>query len=215
MLSHPRQAAEADLQPIWQLTGDSVELLERLGLKRDEQDPQLNIHAGLTTLAAAQAHSSSFALIKTPERVSKPLIAFAAAEVFQHADIFDSDAPCLVVGSAFMADFDQEICESCCQLPVKVVMYGSSALLQLTRDELLKQTRPDVLLYAVAPLKTIKARRPTERDDLVFVPGSEQLPPFFRVPWRVGSVFIRDDVHRRLQHSQLRGGQFNLDPSPL
>lgn len=69
MLSHPRQAAEADLQPIWQLTGDSVELLERLGLKHDEQDPRLHIHAGPSTLAAAQAHSSSFALIKTPERV--------------------------------------------------------------------------------------------------------------------------------------------------
>ena len=190
-------------------------MLERLGLKRDEQDPRLNIHAGLTTLAAAQAHSSSFALIKTPQRVPKPLIAFAAADVFQQADIFDSDAPCLVVGSAFMAEFDQEIRESCCQIPVKVVMYGLGALLERTRDELLEQARTDVLLYAVAPLKTIKTRRPTEEENLVFVPGSEQLPPFFRAPWRVGSVFVRHDVHRRLQHSQLRGGQFNLDPSPL
>lgn len=80
-----------------------------------------------------------------------------------------------------MADFDQEIRESCCHIPVKVVMYGSSALLELNRDALLEQARTDVLLYAIAPLKTIKTRRPTE-EELVFVPRSEQLPPFFRVP---------------------------------
>lgn len=203
------QLNSSDLQVIWQINGDSVELMERLKLDRSEQNPRLEIHAGEGTLWEAQQQGKDLQLIRDPKRVPDPLIAFAAADVFQQADVFDSDAPCLIVGPAFIAEFDQELRATCHELTVKVVMYGSSDLLELNRPELLRRARPDVTLCAVIPLGTIKSRRPLRQGHRLYVPTDEHLPPFFRVPWHRGGVFVRDDIRHRID-MKLRGADFTL-----
>ncbi|MDP9765574.1 hypothetical protein [Deinococcus enclensis] len=140
-------------------------------------------------------------------------MAFAAVDVFSRADIFDCDAPCLIVGPAFIAELSEQIKESCHELTVKVILYGSSSLLTMPRDELLKHTLSGVTLYALAPLKMLKTRRPIVEDSCCYVPAAEQLPPFFRVPWQVGSVFVRDDMRHRIE-KKLRGAKFNLGLAP-
>lgn len=203
------QPATTHLQVIWQVTGDWVELLERLNLDRYEQDPSLDVHAGEGTLDQARQEGSDLQLIRNPKGAPDPLIAFAAVDVFTQADIFGNDAPCLIVGPTFIVEFNDEVQTSCHELTVKVVMYGSTDILDMNRSELLKRVRPDVTLYALIPLTTIKTRRPIKQDRRIYVPAEEQLPPFFRVPWNKSSVFVRDDIRERIE-SKMRGAQFNL-----
>lgn len=198
----------SDLHLIWQVNGDSAKLMERLKRDRSERHPRLEIHEGEGTRWEAQQQGRDLQLIRDSKQVPDPLIAFAATDVFQQADVFDSDAPCLSVGPAFIAEFDQELRASCHELTIKVVMYGSSDLLEMNRPELLRRARTDVTLCAVIPLATIKSRPPLRQGHWRYVPTEVQLPPFFRVPWNRGGVFVRDDIRHRID-MKLRGAHFN------
>ncbi|GGR53441.1 hypothetical protein GCM10008959_13810 [Deinococcus seoulensis] len=200
------QPDPSDLQVIWEVDGDSVELMERLNL---DQRPRLRVHAGQGTLWEAQEKGMDFQLIEDPRHVLDPLIAFVGAEIFTQTDIFGNDAPCLVVGPAFIAEFNQELQDSCHEVSVKVAMYGTADEFSMDREQLLKLVRPDVTLYAVMPLTTIKVRRAVKMDQRLYVPAEERLPPFFRVPWNNSSVFVRNDIRERIE-TKMRGARFNF-----
>lgn len=202
---------QQDLQVIWQLSGDVAWPMAQYKLGRD-RNPTLRIHAGEGTLQQARTTGAEMVILRTPKNAPNPLLALAPCDIFDAPDIFPSDGPVLVVGPKFVEEFKDELA-ACCQVyDLRVVLSDSMAQVGADRTALLGMARDDLDLRAVTPLRTIKTRRPTESEELYFVPASEALPPFFRVPWKVGSVFIRDDIRQRIEKKGLRGAEFNLAP---
>lgn len=203
---------------IWQLSGDA-DLLARLSSvpeqdeAHDDSLPTLDIHSGTGTYEDAQDESSNLQFLMAPNAFSEPVVALCAASVFGLVDVYPTTAPVLPVSLDFLTALQGDL--STCRIHTAQGILVDGAWWTLPRSELLMM-HSDTSLALLNPLTTLDLNQPTHWDDgLVLVPSSEQLPPFFRVAWRRGGIFIRDDTRQRIEAAGQPGAAYNLNPWPV
>lgn len=208
----------SDLQVIWQLSGDA-DLLARLSSvpERDEAHddvlPALDIHSGPGTYEEAQDESANLHFLLAPDTIPEPTLALCAGPVFGLVDLYPTTAPVLPVSLDFLTALQDDLIACRVHAAQGVVVDG--AWWTSPRSELLTMDSGTPLAL-LNPLTILNLDQPTHSDDgLVFVPAAEPLPAFFRVAWRRGAIFIRDDIRQRIDTAGLKGAAYNLNPWPV
>lgn len=202
----------SDAQVIWQLSGDA-DLLARLCPAWDDALPALDLHSGPGTYEEAQDESLNLHFLLAPDTIQEPTLALCARPVFGLVDLYPTTAPVLPVSLDFLTALQGNLIACRVHAAQGVVVDG--AWWTLPRSELLTMhSGPPLAL--LNPLTTLDVDQPTQSDDgLVFVPATEPLPAFFRVAWRRGAIFIRDDIRQRIDAAGLKGAAYNRNPWPV